>query len=96
MTIQEGKSKKKRDDNKKIKKANYLEIGNRSKAIKFAIQKSEPKEIILIAGKGHETTQDYGKKILKISDRSIIKNMNFIGKKNLIKVIITSILIRKF
>ena len=66
---------------KKLKKANYLEIGNRSKAIKTAIQKSEPGEIILIAGKGHETTQDYGKKILKISDRSIIKNVNFIGKK---------------
>ena len=66
---------------KKLKKANYLEIGNRSKAIKTAIQRSEPGEIILIAGKGHETTQDYGKKILKISDRSIIKNVNFIGKK---------------
>ena len=66
---------------KKLKKANYLEIGNRSKAIKTAIQKSEPGEIILIAGKGHETTQDYGKKILKISDRSIIKNVNFIGNK---------------
>ena len=66
---------------KKLKKANYLEIGNRSKAIKTAIQKSEPGEIILIAGKGHETTQDYGKKILKISDRSIVKNVNFIGNK---------------
>ena len=66
---------------KKLTKANYLEIGNRSKAIKTAIQKSEPGEIILIAGKGHETTQDYGKKILKISDRSIIKNVNFIGNK---------------
>ncbi len=66
---------------KKLKKANYLEIGNRSKAVKFAMQKSEPKEIILIAGKGHETTQDYGKKILNISDRSIIKNVKFIGKK---------------
>ena len=66
---------------KKLKKANYLEIGNRSKAIKTAIQNSEPGEIILIAGKGHETTQDYGKKILKISDRSIIKNVNFIGNK---------------
>ena len=30
-------------------------------------------EIILIAGKGHENTQDYGNKILNISDKKIIK-----------------------
>ncbi|OUW62271.1 MAG: UDP-N-acetylmuramoyl-L-alanyl-D-glutamate--2,6-diaminopimelate ligase [Pelagibacterales bacterium MED-G40] len=65
----------------KLKKTNYLEIGNRRKAIKTAIQKSEPEEIILIAGKGHEVTQDYGKKILNISDKSIIKSINFVGKK---------------
>ncbi len=66
---------------RKLKKTNYLEIGNRANAIKTAIQQSEPKEIILIAGKGHESTQDYGKKIINISDRSIIKGINFTGKK---------------
>ena len=58
-------------------KGNYLEIGNRAKAIKCAIQNSEPSEIILVAGKGHEVTQDYGKKIIKISDKSIIKKIKF-------------------
>ena len=58
-------------------KGNYVEIGNRAKAIKYAIQNSEPSEIILVAGKGHEATQDYGKKIIKISDKSIIKGIKF-------------------
>ncbi len=56
-----------------LKKTNYKNIGNRSKAIKAAIENSEPSEIILVAGKGHEINQDYGKKIIKISDKSIIK-----------------------
>ena len=58
---------------KKLKKEITLEIGNRTKAIKYAIKNAEPNEIVLIAGKGHETTQDYGKKLINISDKSIIK-----------------------
>ena len=46
----------------------------------LAIKESNPKEIILIAGKGHEDTQDYGKKKYKISDINIIKNFKI--KKN--------------
>ena len=56
-----------------LKKTNYKNIGYRTKAIKAAIQNSEASEIILVAGKGHETNQDYGKKIIKTSDKSIIK-----------------------
>ena len=41
----------------------------------MAIQKSEPLEIILIAGKGHEGYQDYGKKILNISDKKIVQEI---------------------
>ena len=62
---------------KELRKGSYIEIGNRAKAIKHAIQNSEPLEIILVAGKGHETTQDYGKKIIKISDKSIIRRTKF-------------------
>ena len=58
---------------KELKNKNFVEIGNRAKAIKLAILNSEPSEIILVAGKGHEITQDYGNKIFKISDKSIIK-----------------------
>ena len=60
---------------KELRKGSYIEIGNRAKAIKYAIQNAEPLEIILIAGKGHETSQDYGKKIIKISDKSIIRRI---------------------
>ena len=69
-----------KEDPKKIRKmiteeltkGSYVEIGNRAKAIKYAIKNSEPSEIILVAGKGHESTQDYGKKIINISDKFII------------------------
>ena len=60
---------------KHLFKRNFIEIGNRKKAIQMAIQKSEPLEIILIAGKGHEGYQDYGKKILNISDKKIVQEI---------------------
>ena len=40
-----------------------LNIGNRQKAIKTAIKNADINEIILIAGKGHETEQIYRKKL---------------------------------
>ena len=58
------------------KKLTFSEIPSRDKAIKTAIIKSKPNSIILIAGKGHETTQVYKKKIINISDKEIIKNIN--------------------
>ncbi len=66
---------------KNVKIKNYKEVGNRKKAIKTAIQSCEHNEIILIAGKGHENTQDYGNFILNFSDKSIVKKINFLGKK---------------
>jgi len=60
---------------KHLKGSNYFNIGNRSKAIKEAILNAEPNETILIAGKGHENYQDYGNKIISISDRQIIKKL---------------------
>ncbi len=59
---------------KHIKKEKVIEIGNRTLAIHSAIKKSNANEIILIAGKGHEDTQDYGNKKLKISDFKIVNN----------------------
>jgi len=56
----------------------YFNIGNRSKAIKQAVLNAEPNEIILIAGKGHENFQDYGKKIISISDKEIVKKLKII------------------
>ena len=64
-----------------LKGSNYFNIGNRSKAIKKALLNAEPNEIILVAGKGHENYQDYGDRIISISDKEIIKKINFNKKK---------------
>jgi murE/murF fusion protein len=58
------------------KKLNIFEIPSRSKAIKTAVINSKPNSIILIAGKGHETTQVYKKKIINTSDKEVVKNIN--------------------
>ena len=63
-----------------LKKGSFLEISDRLKAIQTAIKNSQPNEIILIAGKGHETFQDYGNKIINISDKNII-NKTILKKK---------------
>ena len=61
---------------KHINRKKLIEIGNRSKAISHAFQNSAPNEIILIAGKGHEVEQNYGKKIIKLSDYQIVKKLS--------------------
>ena len=61
---------------KNIKKRNCFNIGNRFKAIKTAILNAEPNEVLLIAGKGHETSQIYKNKTINFSDKQIIKRLN--------------------
>ena len=58
------------------KKLTFTEVPSRTEAIETAVIKSKPNSIILIAGKGHETTQIYGKKIINISNKKIIKKIN--------------------
>jgi UDP-N-acetylmuramoyl-L-alanyl-D-glutamate--2,6-diaminopimelate ligase len=43
---------------KGFSRKNYVEIPNRAEAIKSAITNAQPGDIVLIAGKGHETYQD--------------------------------------
>ena len=50
-----------------------VDIGSRKKAIKTAIKELKPNEILLVAGKGHEKTQDYGNKVINFSDKKVIK-----------------------
>ena len=63
-----------------------IDIGDRRQAIETAVKKLGLNEILLIAGKGHEITQDYGSKILKFSDKKVIKEIlkknSFYKKKN--------------
>ena len=69
----ENPQKIRKDILKGLKGSKFLEIGNRKKAITHALKNSSPKEIILIAGKGHETLQDLGKRTIHLSDKKIIK-----------------------
>jgi len=57
-------------------KRSAINIGNRKKAIESSIKELGPNEILLVAGKGHEETQDYGNKIVNFSD-----------KKNILKIL---------
>ena len=70
---------------KHLKGSDYFNIGNRSKAIKEALSNAQSDEIVLIAGKGHENYQDFGNKVISISDKEIVKklkiNKTFVNKK---------------
>tara|TARA_Y100000590_G_scaffold371992_1_gene434752 strand:+ start:5773 stop:8622 length:2850 start_codon:yes stop_codon:yes gene_type:complete len=55
-------------------KRNAIDIGDRKKAIKKAITELRSNEILLVAGKGHEKTQDYGSKIINFSDKKVIQD----------------------
>ncbi|WP_352418475.1 UDP-N-acetylmuramoyl-L-alanyl-D-glutamate--2,6-diaminopimelate ligase [Proteiniborus sp.] len=52
---------------------NYIAIVDRKEAIEYAIKNSKPKDIILLAGKGHETYTIIGDKILPFDERDVVK-----------------------
>ncbi len=62
-----------RDDIKKgIHDTLIKEIPNRKQAISEAVKNLNTGDILLVAGKGHEKTQDFGKKKIYFSDKKII------------------------
>ena len=69
-----------RDIKKGIRKKKIIEFANRAKAISKAIEFLKTGDILLVAGKGHEKTQDIGKRKIHFSDKEII--LNAIKKKN--------------
>jgi UDP-N-acetylmuramoyl-L-alanyl-D-glutamate--2,6-diaminopimelate ligase len=48
------------------------ENGDRREAIEFAVKMLSDGDTLLVAGKGHETYQRVGNKMLDFSDREII------------------------
>lgn len=50
-----------------------VEIGNRAEAIKQAIAELAPGDVLLVAGKGHETGQIVGDRILPFSDQAEVR-----------------------
>ena len=76
----ENPSKIRMDIKKGIKKIKFKELPNRKKAIHQAIMSLNTGEVLLVAGKGHEKTQDYGVRKLYFSDQEVI--LKSIKKKN--------------
>ena len=77
----ESPSKIREDIKKGIKKFRVQEFSNRKKAIHEAIMNLETGDLLLVAGKGHEKTQDYGKRKLFFSDqKEIIHSIKFKNK----------------
>ncbi len=68
----ENPEKIRKDIKKGIKKTKIIEIPNRAIAISQAIRNLNTGDILLVAGKGHEKTQDLGNKKIYFSDRKII------------------------
>jgi MurE/MurF fusion protein len=81
----ENPSKIRKEIKKGIKKVKIYEIPNRKKAIFQAIKNLNTGNLLLIAGKGHEKTQDYGRKKLFFSDKEIILKSIKIKNKTLTK-----------
>jgi murE/murF fusion protein len=77
---------------KDINKSKVYEIADRSEAIKKAVLDLKTGNILIVAGKGHEDTQDYGKYKRLFSDKKeILKNIK-IKNKGLFKDIRLNIL----
>ena len=70
---------------KGIKKTKVIEISNRTRAIAESIKDLKTGNILLVAGKGHEKSQDFGDKKIYFSDRKIILDEIRIKNKNLLK-----------
>lgn len=52
---------------------NAYEIGDRKKAIQFAVEKLTHGDVLLIAGKGHETTQTYHDRVESFVDADVAR-----------------------
>ena len=77
----ENPSKIRNDIKKGIKKIEIQELSDRKKAIHKAIMDLDTGESLLVAGKGHEKTQDYGNRKLFFSDkRAILKSIKYKNK----------------
>src|SRR5690606_37682554 len=51
----------------------YVAIIDRKAAIDYAIQQAKPGDVVLIAGKGHETEQIIGDKVFPFDDRKVAR-----------------------
>ncbi len=59
----------------KINKKNYIIISNRKKAIEYSIKNHKNGDVIILAGKGHETYQEISGTKYDFDERIIVKNI---------------------
>lgn len=55
--------------------ASYICDSDRRQAIRKAIEMAQPEDLILIAGKGHETYQIFGHQTVEFDDREVVKEI---------------------
>ncbi len=60
---------------KSVATAKSTVILDRAEAIRYAIESAQPGDWVLVAGKGHETTQTIGDQVLPFSDREQIEQV---------------------
>ncbi len=51
----------------------WTRVPDRESAIREALERAQPNDVVIIAGKGHETYQIYGHKKIPYSDRAVVK-----------------------
>jgi len=57
------------------KASDVLEIGDRERAIQYAIWHAQPDDVVLLAGKGHEDYQIIGDEVRHFSDRDAVTRL---------------------
>ena len=58
---------------KGFRSGNYEKIADRAKAIARAIELAQPRDIVLIAGKGHEAYQEFGDHTVPFDDIQVAR-----------------------
>ncbi len=58
-----------------VEKKKVIRMANRQEAIKLAVSLANPGDVILVAGKGHETYQEIKGKKYDFDDRKVLKEM---------------------
>jgi UDP-N-acetylmuramoyl-L-alanyl-D-glutamate--2,6-diaminopimelate ligase len=53
----------------------YIKITDRREAIKYAITHAKPKDIIILAGKGHENYITFKDKTIHFDEREVVKEI---------------------
>ena len=56
---------------------NHIVEEDRKEAIKIALKNSKPEDIVVIAGKGHESTQEIAGELFNFEDREVAKSLIF-------------------